>query len=378
MGIDNNFKLLGRGLFEESRDFGRKYIKHKSEHEEVLHVSMEGHIHLFKNYWYSPRFWFTATQGQSGKTTCLYKSELFVPCPQHVLFAGAGLLRNLHDRSQEGLPMPTVFYEEVQELFNGNPDNPVKHMIHTYKAGADATRPIVIGDITVQQRMFYPVMVDGLINKYPIPQDFLQRCIQIQMIKRKASELVEDFEQTDLEEEIGDSFRNPRMEWASKVTREDIKAIRLPVKHRLVALGIDARDRELLRPLVEYAWFCGDDVYERAIAAAEYYHTGKSLVVELTIDQELLECMYDICMERTATDILSKDLVTTLHSIPESPWNTYGKQEKPINQHNVATLLRPYGITTHKDSSGNMRYSFFKLIDVWERVLNKKRPPHLN
>jgi hypothetical protein len=342
---------------------------------------MEGHMHLFDNYSYSPRFFFTATQGTSGKTTCLLKSALFVPKPHHVTFAGAGLLRKLNSETKENEPVPCVLYEEAQEIFSGNNlESPIYSLLSTYKRGP--SRPIVIDDKVFEQRMFYPVMMDGLINKYSIPPNFLERCVQVNMLKKKKDELVEEFEQMDLEEEIGDELRKTRQKWSKAITREAIKNIHNQAKQDLKRLGAENRDRECLIPLVEYAWFCGADIYDQALAAADWYLNNKlATMLKLTIDQQLLADIYDICndskLEPKPVNMLSSDLRDALRAIDDAPWSTFGSSAKGLNTTNIAALLSDYGIRSYKDTNGNKRYAFKHFVDVWERVLNKPTPEHL-
>jgi hypothetical protein len=85
----------------------------------------------------------------------------------------------------------------------------------------------------LKQRMYFPVMQDGLINKYRIPPNYLERCIMIDMPKRRpgrTEETVEDLEFFDLLEEVGDGFRKPRLEWVSQISREDTRERRAQVK----------------------------------------------------------------------------------------------------------------------------------------------------
>jgi len=61
-------KLEGRKLFEERLAFGKKYIVYPSDQAAIAHALMDSHTHLIQHFSSSPRFFFTATQGSSGKT----------------------------------------------------------------------------------------------------------------------------------------------------------------------------------------------------------------------------------------------------------------------------------------------------------------------
>ena len=90
--MTNDIKVEGRRLFEERLKFGKQYIVYPSEHEAVAHALMDGHTHLIQHFSSSPRFFFTATQGSSGKTAATQVSYFFVQNPIMATESGAGLI----------------------------------------------------------------------------------------------------------------------------------------------------------------------------------------------------------------------------------------------------------------------------------------------
>jgi Protein of unknown function (DUF3631) len=68
--------------------------------------------------------------------------------------------------------------------------------------------------------------------------------------------------------------------------------------------------------------------------------------------------------------IFSRELVAALASDPERPWATYGKNEKPITDRQVAKLLGPFGIastTIHRPSGAHAKgYRFEDFLAAWE------------
>jgi hypothetical protein len=60
--------------------------------------------------------------------------------------------------------------------------------------------------------------MNGLINKYEIPGNFLERCIQIKLPKKLLSESVDDWVFSDILEELGSSLRIPLETGAKKIS----------------------------------------------------------------------------------------------------------------------------------------------------------------
>jgi hypothetical protein len=110
--VNNEIKLEGRKLFEERLEFGKKYIVYPSQHDAVAHALMDGHTHLIHTTSTSPRFFFSATQGTSGKTAASQLSYFFVQNPYIVTDSGAGLIKKLRAEV-----LPTIIYDESQEVF---------------------------------------------------------------------------------------------------------------------------------------------------------------------------------------------------------------------------------------------------------------------
>lgn len=346
---------------------------------------MEGHTLLFKHYGESPRMFFAATQGTSGKTTCLYKSSFFVPVmfPEEPLITdcGAGLIRELNDyidpEKTVGNPIPVALYEESQEALNDSSSLGYR-LLNTYRMGA---KRIIYGDggKNLLQRMYWPVMQDGLTNKYRIPTNYYERCIVIDMPKRKPErkdEEVEDFEFNDLLEKIGDSYRTPRIEWASKITKGDLKECQPIVKEDLKRRGIHMRDRQLLRPLMEYAYLIGD--YENALLAADSYVKRPEIERRYTDDQRLLKDIYEICSKAVVLFMSSKKLCDELNGLPDSPWPIHGKKGNGINPTSLSDLLSEHKIGPEHSEDKTVRgYYFTKFIDAWDRKLSLPCPVHL-
>lgn len=380
--MNKDIKLNGRKQFEESLAFGKKYIVHRSEHNHRLHCYMEGHIWLFKHYGESPRMFFAATQGSSGKTTCLYKSSFFLPVmfPEEPLVTdcGAGYIRELNSYVEDDtLAFPAVLYEESQEALKDSSSIGYR-LLNTYRMGA---KRIIheSGDSNLKQRLFFPVMQDGLINKYRIPPNYLERCIIIDMPKRRptiSSEAVDELEYFDLLQEIGDSFRKPRLEWANRITIDDIRQSRQTVKDDLTAIGIHMRERQLIRPLMEYAYLIDD--YDAALEAARYYANRPEISKKLEDDERLLKDIYEICSASVKEFMGSRDLCEKLNALPDSPWPIYGKKGNGINPTNVSDMLQPHGIGPEHSEDKSVRGYYFKnFIEVWDRKLNLACPVHL-
>jgi Protein of unknown function (DUF3631) len=76
--------------------------------------------------------------------------------------------------------------------------------------------------------------------------------------------------------------------------------------------------------------------------------------------------------------ITSADLVAALTTDPERPWATWGKNDKPLTQNQLARLLRPFGIiseTVHPPGRPDAKgYKAAHFEEVWASYLSGQNP----
>jgi Protein of unknown function (DUF3631) len=313
----------------------------------------------------------TATQGSSGKTAATQVSYFFVQNPIMATESGAGLIRRLDETIRKGEPLPTILYDEVQNVFGPTVNTPIYALLNSYIRGFPRT--VYDDGGWIKLDLFCPVIMNGLTTKYDMDPNFLERCIQTKLRKKLASEPVEDFDFIDLLEEIGETYRIPRVDWAKNFRKEDIKGNRQKITEHLKSQGIGSRDLQLWRPLVEYAYLSGDDTFEAAIGSARHYLEKPD--IQLTLREQLISDIHEVFDRTKAFFLYSEDLCRHLNQMLDSPWHSYNGRE--LNANNLAFLVRDYGIGPSKDDTGSKRgYYLRAFADAWLRILGLQMPEH--
>ena len=370
--INQKLRLKGRELFEERLKFGKRYVRYPTDHEAIAHALMDGHTHLIRCSNTSPRFFFTATQGHSGKSTATQVSWFFVQNPILVQAAEAGLIRKVNEIIQLEQPLPTILYDEAQEVYGPKGNYTIAALFSSYTRGIPKTITGEDGK-SVDYELFCPVIMNGMTTKYDIPANFLERCIETQLFKILPNEPVEDLDFSELMEDIGHSHREPRADWAANFSKQEIKDNRPTITEHLEKHGIRTRDMQLWRPLVEYAFLCGDDTFETAMAAAKHYVLDEPIMKKLSDNEKLLDDIWEVFNETKEPFLNSNALATGLREIVDAQWNNY--RHNGLTPNNIATLLRPYGIHSDKNVTSTKRgYYVSQFVDTWKRVLGKDIP----
>jgi hypothetical protein len=277
----------------------------------------------------------------------------------------------LNEARRQGKALPTILYDEVQNVFGPVVNIPIYALLNSYIRGFPRTVYDEGGWIELD--LFCPVIMNGLTTKYDMDPNFLERCIQTKLRKRLLSEPVEDFDFVDLLEEIGDEYRVPRADWARAFTKDRIKENRPKMTEHLKKQGIGSRDLQLWRPLVEYAYLSGDDTFEAAIDCAKHYLEQPD--IKLTLREQLIKDVHEVFHDTKAFFLYSEELCNHLNRMIDSPWHNYKGRE--LNANNLAFLLRDYGIIPSKDDTGSKRGYYLKAFaDVWLRILGLQVPEH--
>jgi Protein of unknown function (DUF3631) len=366
-------RLEGRKIYEDRKAFGLKKIVYpKAYKAEALHAAVDGASHLIEYFGSFPRLFFSATQGTSGKSRATQVSYFFVKNPVIAdSSSGNGLLRMLNDADAV---LPTLLVDEVQDYFGPNGNATLRSLLNSYTKGL----PRYIADDKAEkgwtkQSLFYPVVMNGLINKYEIPGNFLERCIQIKLPKKLPTEIIDDWVFSDMWEELGDSLRAPFEEWSVKISRDDIKETRDYITKHLNSRGVHSRDVELFRPLCEYAYCVGDDAFDELVSIAQYYTDNPD--IKLTNPEQLVKDFHDAYSEKKVSFIPSIELCAFCKE-NGSIWQHYRNGLIPDH---LPSLLGGYGIKSTKDNMGKKRGFYANQFgEVWKRVLGLDIPDNLD
>jgi putative DNA primase/helicase len=372
--INTDVKLKGRQLYEERLAFAHRFILYYPG-KDKLHAAWDFHTHFFEHFEGSPRLFFKSTTGTSGKSSAMKLSWFFVKNPILTGYAGAGLVRKVNSEIKQGRP-PTVLYDEVQEVFGPKGDDRLRGLLYSYTKGIPATIYEANEQGFIDLELCCPVNMSGLTTKYEIPENFLERCISIDMPKKLNREEKEELEFYERMNEIGDNLRLPIEEWTNNLSHEDFLEIRPMVRDYLKSRGIRSRDRENFQHLAESVYFCGDAAFEEFVKIAENY-IDKKPDPKLSRNEQMLRDLHQYVSAKEPTFIFTNELCKFLNCLDDSPWKDYRKGQG-ITGHHIAPLVKDYGITPDRDSTGDHRgYQIKPCLDPWERIAGLPPPPYL-
>ncbi|HSI74144.1 MAG TPA: DUF3631 domain-containing protein, partial [Fimbriimonas sp.] len=143
--------------------------------------------------------------------------------------------------------------------------------------------------------------------------------------------------------------------------------------------GVRNRSKDNWRPLLAIADLAGGDWPAIARSAAQHL-LGHKETEEKSLGVRLL---MDIRSVLTAASMSSSVLCNALADLEEAPWAEFGKKGKPINQRDLAKLLRAYGISTRDDRFGGsrvlkgyMRAMFDEAFDRYLPSIPSATPQH--
>lgn len=267
----------GRNLFEARLRFADRFMIYNRrcrDQQKRVHAIADVHTHLTDFHSISPRIGFWSAQGSCGKSTATEISYFFVQNPMLERNSGAGLLREVYHKvnvEEEGLP--TILFDEVQNVLNPNGGNPtVADMLSCYTKGAKRT--IWDDGKSISLDPFCPVFTNGLTSKYEIPANYLERNISI-ALERPLPEEQRQKEMwlfTLLQQEVekdgldGDcELRDPWMNWASRIDRGTMKDDQAKIIEHLKTKIEDGRQLQLCLPLAQTAYYIGGDYFEALI-----------------------------------------------------------------------------------------------------------------
>jgi hypothetical protein len=374
--MNGEIRLRGRQLLDESIALRtKKLIYPKQYNGALLHAGVDASSHLITRFGSFPRLFFTATQGGSGKSRSTEVSYLFVQNPVAVnSSSGNGLIKMLNDPD---ILRPTLLVDEAQDYWSPSGNATIRSLLNSY---TDAWPRVIADDADprgyIEQRVFYAVVMNGLTNKKycNIPENFLERCIEIKLPKRLPEEEIDDWVFSDEKEVIGDSLRLPWMEWAKQITKDDIKVERERWLHKyLNSKGIRDRHEETFRPMLEVLYCCGDEYFEEGVKVAQYFIEHPD--VTLSIELEVLSDIHWIVDKHEYTFLFNHEMIRDLKDKSDT-WNYFGKDG--LRSSDVKKMLKTFGIEPERDSTGDHRgYPLGQFKDPWLRLLKLDMPPHL-
>jgi hypothetical protein len=219
---------------------------------------------------------------------------------------------------------------------------------------------------TVDFDVFCPVALAGK-GLDALPDTLIARAVVFLMRRRRPDEVVEAFEEGDVDED-GALLRRRLAAWVHR-HHGAIAAHRPVMPARIVD-----RPADVWRPLIRLADVIGGDWPERARAACVALQ-GAQDVVDTSIGVQLLADIRDVFEEIPANseghrNVHTETLVNKLTSIEGSDWGEWGRDRKPITATWLAKHLRPFDIRPKQVRVTDVTkkgYSDEQFGDAWAR-----------
>jgi hypothetical protein len=255
---------------------------------------------------------------------------------------------------------PCLLIDEADTFLND--DDGLRGILDGNRQGDTVTR--TIGD-NHEVRMFatYSAVAIALIGT--LPDTLYDRSVVIDLKRRLAKEKIAPF-RFDRAGHL-DVLARMAARWAADNSAQ--VAVADP------AIPLINRSADNWRPLAMVAAVAGGRWPARVRKAIDAAHAAAIVADERSLLEMLLADIWDIFGDKN--EISSADLVADLIEIDGHPWAEWGKNQKPLTQHQLARLLRPLrklGITTKKIGPKGERVSGYVRADFEEAFARYLRP----
>lgn len=350
----------GWEVLDAVRGFLAGLVSYPSEHALNAHTLWIAHT-WFMEYWdTTPRLAFLSPEPGSGKSRALEVSEPLVPSPIFTPNISASYLFRRLGTVDEGDPLPTLLYDEVDTVFGRTGDNEdIRALINSgYRRGA------TVGRNEVQGKRFTPTDFPvfgavALAGLHDLPDTIATRSIIIRMRRRKAGEVIGQWRSRragEIRETLGARLRG----WADSV--EDVPLPELPE-------GVTDRNADVWEPIIAIGTLAGGDWPDRATATALAFVADASATQYKTQGVQLLQDLREVF---AGHDWLgSTALANSLANMDEGPWRDFNRG-KPLSTQRLASMLKEYGIKPVQARHGGdvgRGYAVADFADAWERYL---------
>jgi hypothetical protein len=234
------------------------------------------------------------------------------------------------------LKQPTLLFDEVDAAMKQDRElnEAYRGIINSAfsRAGARFIMNVPLPGGGYEPRQFStwaPLVLSGIGD---LPDTVRDRSIEIDMVRKRPSEQVRRLRRSD------GSELTVLAQKAARWVRDNFAE--LQVAEPTMPHSLNDRAADAWEPLFAVAELAGDDWPARAEKAAlslsgEQNKEDNNLVTQLLVD------IRDVF---TDEQIKSQVLVEKLAAMEGHPWSEFGRNAKPINQNQLARLLKPYKI----------------------------------
>jgi hypothetical protein len=347
------------GLLSDLEQFLARFVLYPSAHTRTAHVLWIAHTHAMAAWESTPRIAFLSPEPGSGKTRALELSETLVPRPVEAINATpAYLFRKVAD--PEGLP--TILFDEIDTLFGprAKENEEIRGILNAgHRRGAMAGRCVVKGKTVTTEELpaYCAVALAGL---GALPDTILTRSVVVRMRRRAPSEPIEPYRRR-AHAPAGHALRERLALWAQRHLAE------LSDARPTMPEGLADRAADVWESLLAVADVAGGQWPERArVSAVTLVTDAKAASPSLGI--RLLADLRTVFRDRES--MFTADILGLLTSLDEAPWSDL--KGKPLDSRRLASLLRPYDITSTSVRDGiatGKGYRRVDLYDAWVRYV---------
>jgi len=306
------------------------------------------HAHCVPAFLHSPRLCFSSPEQGCGKTvglditTCLAPRAIYTESPTE-----AALCRAIHRFR------PTMILDEYDNWLKS--DRKLLSLLNVgHKHGAMRMRSNG-GAAEIQfYNVFGAVALGGIGS---LPGTLADRSIMVHLLRAKPGEIKRPFDLRHADKEL--ALRQKLARWINDV-HEQIRCCRPKMPD-----GASNRCADNWRPLVAIAEVAGGDWHRRATKAFDAL-TASSVGCHRSPASELLLDIRRIFQARQAYKLASADLASELSAMEGRPWAELGQKHQSISAHQVAFLLRSYGIIPRTVRLGTGTVKGYHLSDFTE------------
>jgi hypothetical protein len=351
----------GALLLNELERYIRRFVVLTPEQCAVLAVYIL-HTHVLNAGRFTPYIQVWSAVMGSGKTRVLEILELFVNRPWKTERVSAAALVRKIAKSK-----PTLLLDESDTAFAADKEysEALRGILNAgfQQGGAAHVCVKKNGDWDVQEFPVFGAKVIAGIGMDKLPGTVRDRSIPIEMKRRSAGEVVEDFDVED-ENKASRPLRTRIETWAEQ---NDSRLKSWPKPEKLPSLS--DRQRDICNPLLRIAELLGGGWLQKLTAALTNILGTRQDDESLGI--KLLSDLRDVFDKTDADRLPSAEIVSCLIEIQTSPWAELN-QGKPISANRLARLLKPFRIfprvvrVGEKTPAGYFRDSF---ADAWQRYL---------
>ena len=343
-------------LLDDVRDFIRRYIVVRTDHEFVVLSLWVVHTYCFQAFDYTPYINITSPTPGAGKSQLLRVLKLLVNKPESadMAFTTAALTRTV-DEDQ-----PTLLVDEMDAFFGGNTDR-AEAMRGILNGGFSRKGKVILCEGPQHKRRklktFCPKAFAG-IGRDHLPETIRTRSIPIAMKRKRRDETVEKLRERKVRAEVN-TLKKQIAAWSERNTAYLEDAEPEP------AIGLTDRGDDVSEPLLVIAEIAGA-MRAKKVRAAMTKLLAETNRSDDDVGVELLRDIFEL-VPRDVPFISTEGLLSKLCDLEERPWATWG-HGNPMTGRALARRLKEFGICpTHKEDRSCRGYYRDRFLDAWGR-----------